>query len=154
MPNSKLRISIKSVLDSLCHELRKAVQLIYIQRGLKKNSDLVKSVEVKRSPHNEIIVFANFYFEFVDRGRKRFTRKIPLSALIKFIKKNRIKLRKGQSINQLAVIFQNSIYRKGIKGKKIIKPVEKITEEIMIERLSEFFTVEIEDDIIRTLNRI
>lgn len=68
----------------------------------------------------------NDYAEYLDRGRRPGAKKVPIQALIKFIKirnlQSKIKGRKGRftNINQIAFMIQNSIYRKGIKGRKFL----------------------------------
>lgn len=66
------------------------------------------------------------YADFVDRGRKAFTKKVPITALISFIKKRNLQQKfrssKGRfkSINQIAFMIQNSIYKIGISGRNFI----------------------------------
>lgn len=66
------------------------------------------------------------YARFLDAGRKPLARKVPIAALIVFIKKRRLqqKFRKSsgrfQSVNQIAFLLQNSIYKKGIAPRRFI----------------------------------
>lgn len=71
-------------------------------------------------------LYAADYAEFVDRGRKALTKKVPIAALISFVKKRNLQQKfrtsKGRfkSINQIAFMIQTSIYKKGITGRNFI----------------------------------
>lgn len=87
-------------------------------------------------------LYALDYLEYLDRGRPKFTKRVPIDALLKWIKKRRLQLRdrktgrfarkmvksrdrktgRFQSINQLAFIIQNAIYRNGIRGRHFLAP--------------------------------
>ncbi len=137
------KASIKSVLDSISKELVKAVQTIYVSAGIKRNSDLVKSVEV-RNNRNSLEVYVNDYVDYIESGRRKFAKKVPISALLTFIRKAKISPKYGLSKNELAYAIQNSIFQKGIKGKRgLNKKVEKVTEQTMIKALREHFTVRV-----------
>lgn len=69
-------------------------------------------------------LYALDYLEFLDRGRAKFTKKVPLDAILKWMRKRKI-FNRGQggrfkSANQLAFIIQNSIYRNGIRGRNFL----------------------------------
>lgn len=105
-----------------------------------------------------LILFAEDYAEFLDRGRRALTRKVPISALIKFIKKRNlqksIRGRGGRflSVNQLAFMIQNSIYKHGINARNFIRPAVEAGEEvlqinidrdlldILVEPITEFYS--------------
>jgi len=97
-------------------------------KGL-RDSDLYKSlkVEVSDSSDIDISVIANEYFINVDAGRRAGARKPPYLAILKWLKKKGIRARnkKGQfasmTLNTLAYIIRNSIAKKGIKARNIIK---------------------------------
>ena len=84
-----------------------------------------------------LILFAEDYAEYLDRGRKAFARKVPISALIRFIKKRnlqaKIRGRGGRflSVNSIAFMIQNSIYRHGINGRNFIQPALEAGEEAL-----------------------
>lgn len=150
--DTKERLSIKRVLNSILKDIKLSFQQIMIEKGVPSNSKLVKSVEVK-NVRNEIIVYCNEYFEYLNNGRKKFSRKIPISVLLFWIKRYKIRPRTGVTVNQLAYIFQNSIYKEGIKGRNFLKLAEKSMENIMTKELERFYIVEIEKGIIQTINK-
>lgn len=119
---------MEKVLKNLQLLILSIVKQTWTSTGLDKNSDLVKSLEVKLQTNAGLIVYANNYAEFVQKGKKRFTKKIPISSLIEFIKKEKLKT---NNINNLAYQIQNSIYKNGIKGKNIINAGENsITKNV------------------------
>ncbi len=84
-------------------------------------------------------LYALEYLEVLDRGRPKFTKKVPLDALLTWIRKKKLGLpgrnAKGQyqarrsrttgqriSANQLAFIIQNAIYKNGIRGRHFLQP--------------------------------
>lgn len=141
------RLSIKSVLDEICVDIKKAIQAIYIKDAdVLPNSDLVKSVEVTNK-RNVINVFANDYVKYIESGRKKFTKKVPIAAILVFMRKRKISPTKGITKNQLAYIIQNAIYTNGIKGKKgLNKKVEKVTGQIMLTSLRKYFKVSVKNN--------
>lgn len=150
--NTKERLSIKRVLNSILEDIEITVQQIMIEKGVPSHSNLVKSVEVKNQ-RNTIVVYCNEYYEWLSKGRKKFTRKIPISALLYWIKHYKIRPRKGITVNQLAYIFQNSIYKEGIKGRNFIKATEGAITRVMTKELEKFYITEIENGIIQTINK-
>jgi hypothetical protein len=138
------RVSIKSILDAICGDVKKAIQAMYVDRaGLLKNSDLVKSVEVKNQ-RNVLTVYANDYVKYIESGRKKFTKKVPISALLIFIRKRKIRSDKGMSRNQLAYAIQHAIFINGITPKRgLNKRLEKITLDMMFKSLDQYFKLKI-----------
>lgn len=113
-------------------ELKAVVQKVLIERGVKKTSDLVDSVEWEYT-REQLQMVVNDYYRYLSDGRKPQTRKIPIYALIQFIKKNRITSNK-YSTTELAFALQTSIYKNGIRGKNFIDQVQKIvTDRVEIE---------------------
>jgi len=94
------------------------------------------------TPNAQLTIYAEKYAEWLDRGRKPFTKRVPISAILEFIKKRNLRLRdrktgrfqrkrwrgrnrdtgRFESINVLAFMIQNSIYKKGIQGRNFIQP--------------------------------
>lgn len=79
----------------------------------------------------ELTILMADYGVYLDRGRRPGARKVPLEALIRWIKEKRIgvgRTSRGRftartvSVNQLAYIIRESIYRKGIRGRNYIQP--------------------------------
>lgn len=102
----------------------------------RRSSALLKSLQARavqaRSAGGQFTASASLelyaldYLEYLDRGRPKFAKKVPLDALLKWMRKRRIfnRSRSGQfkNANQLAFILQNSIYRNGIRGRHFLAP--------------------------------
>tara|TARA_R110000868_G_scaffold408585_5_gene691971 strand:- start:2172 stop:2624 length:453 start_codon:yes stop_codon:yes gene_type:complete len=145
---------IKSILKDLSKELKSSIQQILLYNKIKKSSDLYKSVEVKPTLTG-FQVWANDYLEYIDSGRKPGAKKIPIKDLIRWLKKTGIsKTNKGAKLINLAFIIQKSIYKKGIKSKNILKPIEKEMEAILEIRFEEEFLKAVEEDITKSLKTI
>ena len=112
------------------------VQQVLVQKGVKKNADLVNSVDWDYG-RNQMLMYVNDYYYYVSKGRKPRAKKIPINALISFIKKNNISSTK-YSTNELAWAMQSSIYKAGIKGKNFIEVVEKSVTDFVEIRLADF----------------
>lgn len=114
-----------------------------------KNSDLQKSFNYKLNQTRNgkgqfsgfvqgsgIEILANYYADYLDRGRKPRARKIPINILITWVKKKKLQFRNKKngkfiSQNSTAFIIQNSIYKKGIKGRNFIQPAITAGEQKM-----------------------
>lgn len=110
---------------------------------LRTNSALAKSLKVEvRQGRNasgqfsgytassELRLYALDYAEYLDRGRKPFTKKVPISALLLFIKQRGIGQQRKKSgrfgtrtisANSLAFAIQNAIFKNGIRGRHFLK---------------------------------
>jgi adenosine deaminase len=125
-------------------DLQATVQAVLINKGVDKNSDIVKSVEFTAdNSRDSLFMYVKDYYEALSKGRKPGTRKIPIQDLISWIRKKNIRSNnKYTDINRLAFVIQNSIYKQGIKGKNFIKAVEDsvldTAEPPLAEELSEF----------------
>lgn len=112
-------------------ELEAIVQKVLVERGVKNNADLVDSIEWQYT-RDSLQMVVNEYYQYVSTGRKPRARKIPLYALINFIKKNKITSTKYNT-GQLAYMMQLSIYKNGIKGKNFIDQVQNtVTDTVEI----------------------
>jgi len=87
------------------------------------------------TPNAQLLLYAADYAFYLDQGRysvaqKPSIKKVPIAAILEFIKRRRIRgrVRKGKgqgrfiSNNQLAYMIQNSIYKNGIRGRHFIQP--------------------------------
>lgn len=110
------------MIQELINLILNLVKSSWIGTGIDKNSDLIKSVQLQYSNSDGIIIYANSYAENIQKGRKKFSKKIPINFLIEFIKKNN---RSAKNVNNIAYAIQNSIYKNGIVGKNIINGIEK-----------------------------
>ncbi|MFB9863430.1 hypothetical protein [Rufibacter immobilis] len=146
--------SIKETLHSIGEAMR--LHMIYVLEEEQKypldrnNSTLLKTLKVQVNqarnslgqfqgfaPNSQVVLWAQKYIQWVDSGRKPFAEKVPIAALLSWIKKKKLKGRvrngkgKGQFIsdNKLAFMIRNSIYKNGIRGRHFIQPAfDKGTE--------------------------
>lgn len=137
----------QEMLSDLLTDLQKVTVATIIQSGVEKDSNLVKSI--KYLPvKNGVNMEANYYYPFVSSGRRARIRKVPLAALIDYIKRYKIKPRNGQTINQLAFAIQQSIYKNGIKAKKFDDKVANAAGEISQIAVADDLSVIIADDLV------
>jgi hypothetical protein len=115
---------------------------------LRRNSALVKSLRVEvtqgrgaggrfegYTANSALALYAKDYAVYLDAGRRPGGKKVPISALLQFIKNRGIGQARGKngrfgarsiSANQLAWMIQNSIYVNGLKGRSFIAPALKL----------------------------
>lgn len=144
----------------LLEDLRKITRMTLDDHGVEMNSELSKSVRYAYT-QDGIQLQVNYYYPFVSRGRKKGRRRaskrkgyvsrgikrVPLDALIKFIKKNNITPRHGKTINQLAFAIQTSIYKNGIKAKNFEEPVQVQVTDYMAAASADIFGEIIANDL-------
>jgi hypothetical protein len=125
------------MLSDLAAEIERQIKFVMLEKGVPKRSRLVNSVSSSYN-ENELAWFANFYYEFLSQGRKKFIKKVPHKALLDWIRRYKIIPRDPSiSQNQLAWIIQNSIYKNGIRGRNFVQAVNQIaadTFETKIDR--------------------
>jgi hypothetical protein len=134
-----------NITDELIKEITAGVKIVMATYKL-GGSDVSASVEWQYR-ENIFVLIANDYFKYIDSGRRPKARKVPVEALIKWIKKKGITPRGKQSVNSLAFAIQNSIYKVGIKARKFIDPVIGLTIETLSEELAVSLSVQIADAI-------
>lgn len=88
----------------------------------------------------EIDVFAVFYAKWVDSGRRKGVRRVPLRALLKWVRQRGITARDGRSDRSLAFAIQQNIFENGIKPANFIdeaqskaQHTEEVTRALKIE---------------------
>ena len=134
-----------NVSTELINEITAGVKIIMENYRL-GGSDLINSVEWQYR-QNIFTLIANDYFQWVDSGRRPKARKVPVEALVKWIKKKNIVPNNGQTVNSLAFAIQNSIYKIGIKARKFIDPIIGQTIDTLSEELCVSLSVQIADSI-------
>jgi len=140
--------NIKNTLESLSKTIISIITTSWTSTGIDKNSDLIKSLKVEYNNLSGLLIYSNSYAENIQKGRKKHSKKIPISFLIEFIKKQGITPKGGKNINSLAYAIQNEIYKNGIKGKNIIKAIEKPAQKTLTPIIEE----KILKQIIQTIN--
>jgi hypothetical protein len=123
---------------------------------------------------SSLTLYAQDYLQWIDSGRKPFAKKVPLSAIIQFIKDRNLRLRDkktgrfsrktyrgrerstGQfvSINRLAFMIQNAIYRRGISPRRVIAPAFALGEAMLEQFFDDGMLDNLSLDIEKTLGFI
>ena len=147
------KIKISTVSNAILEEMTKAVKIVMQQKGIERNSDLIKSTEVIWK-NNAFVMIANDYFEYASGGRRPRARKVPIKDLLSWIKQYGIRPRAGQTTNQLAFAIQQSIYKNGIKKKNYADPVEETLTDLSAEATAEVLSEVIVDAIADSLETI
>lgn len=157
MEQKTLNEHIKEILKILGKILEEELKQLMIQRGkLLKNGGLVESIEYKVTEDNGLKLIAEEYFEYYINGRKPGARKVPIYALLKWIKRYKSKIgqfrdKKGRYIsdNSMAFAIQTAIFKNGILRKTYIDTFftlnEKLVNDIIVEEISKFLEKKVED---------
>lgn len=120
---------------------------------------------------SSLTIYALDYLQWLDSGRRAGAKRVPLFALVKFIKdrklvlrdnvtgqfkKSRVKL-KGRdggpdvTINRLAFMIQNAIFTNGIKARPVIQPGfdfgQQLIDFYLNEELLDSISYEIEEQL-------
>jgi hypothetical protein len=147
-----MKTNLYDTMIALAEQLYAETQMLLVNKGLKANSDIVRSLEV-RADADMIRLLSNDYLQYVSTGRKAYTKKIPIQYILEFIKKNQIrggKAGKQYSDNQLAFAIQTSIYKRGIVGKDFMTDLLKMYEERSIEKISN----DVEQEMLTSLDNL
>ena len=152
-----------AILANLTQQLTPIIKTIMLSHGLKSNSKLINSIQLE-SDDKMINFLINDYFEYVSTGRKSGGKKVPIEAIIQFIKDNNLQPRPIQSkalthrksqrletINQLAFAIQTSIYKQGIQGKNYIDEIIQTMTDISAANIADNYTESIADEITANL---
>jgi len=144
-------VEIARLQKALLNELLISTRQVMLLRKVDSRSDLVRSTEWTFEK-NQFTLLANYYFEYVDGGRPPMTRKkVPVDALIKWMRKNNIRPVAGQTYTSLAFAIQKSIHKIGIKPKQFSQSIIDESMEIILNRVSAELTAEIIKRVIETL---
>ncbi len=131
-------------MEYISNQLETSVKTIYAQAGISSNSNITNSVKIQPKDDG-LLLYTNDYIKFIISGRRKFARKIPISILIRLIKKSGFRAKPGQSINNMAFAIQTSIYKNGIRGKQGIEDrTIEISENIIISSIQKLFSIEVD----------
>ena len=109
------------------------------------SGDLLDSVEgqlVFTSSGFQLQVVGNEYAIFINKGRKPGTKRVPLDAILNWIREKGISSGLNR-IESLAFAIQQSIYQKGIKPVPIIDQTIEEILKVYDERIAEIIEQEI-----------
>jgi hypothetical protein len=147
---------IRDVLLAIGEAVRKELLRGLNENGrypLRTNSALAKSLRVEvtqgrgasgrfegYTANSALALYAADYAEYVDKGRKKFAKKIPISALLIFIKNRglgQVRQKSGRfggrtiSANSLAFAIQTAIYKSGLRGRHFIQPAFDVGQNLV-----------------------
>lgn len=143
----------QQILSDLLKDLEKTTKLILSKSGVESNSDLFKSIKYV-SIGNGINMEANYYYPYVSQGRRRGVKKVPIKALIEYIKQYNIIPRRGKTINQLAFAIQQSIFKSGIKAKNFDDKIMNAAGDITQTAVADELAVIVADDLVQMFDPI
>lgn len=142
MNKREIEALIKMIIET---EAKTAIASISRLNNL-EDSDLAKSAEVESYEFKDGFIFTlalNFYWRFVEGGRRAGAKMPPSDAILQWVRKYRI-ARTGISENSLVYLIRRSIADKGIKPRPflntIIENVEKQIEALLSEFLESILT--------------
>ena len=135
------------LISDLLNQLREITLMTLTESGVENNSNLNDSIKYVATKDG-INMIAASYYPYVSQGRRANIRRVPLSALIDWIKRYNIRPRNGQTINQLAFAIQTSIYKRGIKAKNFVDKVETGVADYTANALANELAIVIADDLV------
>jgi len=133
-------IADKTILQPVADYLKNELQNELIRQGHSATGELTNSIQVVVNDivgGFDIVGSSVYYGEFVERGRRKGAKGVPISALMKWIGVRNISI-PGKSDLSVAFMFQNSIKNRGIKPSLFVeKTLSKYESKMQsdIERL-------------------
>lgn len=105
-------------------------------------SKLERTLDVKVT-NNKLELFLGDYWRYLEDGRRPLSRKVPIDALLKWIKRAGLTLTPGQSNISLAYAVQRAIYKRGLKPRPFfalaVGDVEAVIDTSVTELLGSAF---------------
>jgi hypothetical protein len=135
----------KAFLDDLNKTIYFLIKQRLESKGLPKNSKAVGSIVVDASLYDLSIQYPE-YLGYWDSGRKSGGKKVPIMALVEWIKgKN---LNKGKKTDtQLAFAIQTAIWKRGLKPKNILPSLMNEIIDLYLENIVEYKSEEVQKTI-------
>jgi hypothetical protein len=156
MPASSFRDILLDVGRAICLEMVRILDTQGPHGPLRRNSALRKQLlsagaaqvaqqrgKGGRFGNLGLTIVAQDYLQWLDTGRKPGGKKVPIAALIKFVRQRGLNRSKSgrftgaDSINSIAYAIQISIWRHGIKGRHFIDPAWALGAEVLDKLLDE-----------------
>lgn len=103
-----------------------------VGRNTLADSNLHKTANVQTEGVEEYNLFFNDYLEYIEGGRKPFSRKVPIEALIKWARRKNI-----PDDSSTIYAIRESIYQNGIKARPILQYFEQELDELWENDLSD-----------------
>lgn len=118
-------------MDSLKQYLEAANLLLakmFILKGLDKSN--IKAKTKFKLDKGKIVLSTVNYFKYIDKGRDAGKRP-PVKVILDWIKRKRIKVPKDMTAMSFAFAVASSIAEKGVKGKDLTNPIQRITKNLI-----------------------
>lgn len=106
-----------------------------VGRNTLADSNLHKEAKVEAQSPNEYLLFYNEYLEAIEKGKKPFTEKVSVTALISWAKRKNI-----PSDSKTIYAIRESIYKYGIKARPLLIHFERELDELFDKDLFEELT--------------
>lgn len=115
----------------------------------KVNKNTLSDSRLHSSPNTtnngfQFNLFANYYLEYIERGRRPKETKVPVSALIEWAKRKGI-----PTDNQTIYAIRNAIWRDGIPARPILhimdKEIDTLFDSVWSENLFNLITEELDN---------
>ncbi len=135
------------MLTDLMKDLQEITVATIVQSGVKSDSKLAKSIGYVQTKDGLNMV-SNYYYPFVSQGRKSGIKKVPIKALIEYIKEYNLTPKNGQTINQLAFAIQTHIFKAGIKAKNFDDKVANAAGDIASVAVADDLALIIADELV------
>jgi len=146
----------KNLITLISREFKETIETIVAQILIKSkvpaNSDLIKTIELKDNSRTySLYIWVNSYYEHLINGRKVGVKKVPIHALVRWLKKYNIKSNRIKDINQLAFAIQKAIFKNGIRGRNFISKVNDSVTDFVELKVSEEFETLVADSMVKAL---
>lgn len=135
------------MLLDLMTDLQDMTVATIVQSGVKQTSKLAKSIGYVQTKDGLNMV-SNYYYPFVSAGRRSGIKKVPIKALIEYIKEYNITPKTNQTINQLAFAMQTHIFKAGIKAKNFDDKVATAAGDIASVAVADDLAIIIADELV------
>ena len=103
-----------------------------VNRNTLADSNLHKEAKVESQTPNEYMLFYNDYLEAIEKGKKPFSEKVSVQALVSWAKRKNI-----PSDSKTIYAIRESIYKYGIKARPIFEHFERELDELFDSTLYE-----------------
>lgn len=144
-----MKTDVIEMLNQLLLELNELTIQIMTGDKVKPQSNLAKSIQWAVGDKG-LGMQAAYYYPYVSEGRRRGTKKVPISALIDYIKRYGLTPRGGQTINQLAFAIQTAIYKRGLNPRGYADDVMEATGDLTQEEITYNLAEGIADELVNS----
>lgn len=130
-------------LDKLKTDIENILKADLVRQGFPNRTTLAKLTVTNDASDLTLNIPDEIYYW--DRGRKSGGKRIPLSALLTWIKDRGISPRNGKSVTQLAWAIQTHIWQRGISSKNILDKAIDLIEVRIGDEILDFFSDQIDN---------